>query len=141
MQSKEIVFTAAKTAEFQSNPCEMELVPGSFWIETLYSLVSAGTETACYRGSELWFRFPKSPGYSAVGRVLSVAPDVPDLKPGDLVFFASSGGWYIGHVGIYLGDGEFIHASSGGRRIMINKLSDSYWNKYYYGARRIIGVE
>ena len=64
-----------------------------------------------------------------------------DLEPGDLVFFASSGGWYIGHVGIYLGDGEFIHASSGGRRIMINKLSDSYWNKYYYGARRIIGVE
>ncbi len=90
MQSKEIVFTAAKTAEFQSNPCEMELVPGSFWIETLYSLISAGTETACYRGSELWFRFPKSPGYSAVGRVLSVAPDVPDLKPGDLVFCRGS---------------------------------------------------
>ena len=61
-----------------------------------------------------------------------------DLQPGDLVFFASTGGWYIGHVGIYLGDGEFIHASSGGRRIMVNKLSESYWTKYYYGARRLI---
>ena len=61
-----------------------------------------------------------------------------DLQPGDLVFFASTGGWYIGHVGIYLGDGEFIHASSGGRRIMVNKLSESYWVKYYYGARRLI---
>ena len=61
-----------------------------------------------------------------------------DLQPGDLVFFASTGGWYIGHVGIYLGDGEFIHASSGGRRIMVNKLSETYWTKYYYGARRLI---
>lgn len=64
-----------------------------------------------------------------------------DLEPGDLVFFASTGGWYIGHVGIYLGDGEFIHASSGGRRIMINKLSETYWTKYYYGARRLIDGE
>ena len=64
-----------------------------------------------------------------------------ELQPGDLVFFASTGGWYIGHVGIYLGDGEFIHASSGGRRIMINKLSETYWTKYYYGARRLIGSE
>lgn len=64
-----------------------------------------------------------------------------DLQPGDLVFFASTGGWYIGHVGIYLGDGEFIHASSGGRRIMINKLSETYWTKYYYGARRLIDGE
>ena len=64
-----------------------------------------------------------------------------DLQPGDLVFFASTGGWYIGHVGIYLGDGEFIHASSGGRRIMINKLSETYWTKYYYGARCLIDGE
>ncbi len=64
-----------------------------------------------------------------------------ELEPGDLVFFASTGGWYIGHVGIYLGDGEFIHASSGGRRIMINKLSETYWTKYYYGARRLVDGE
>ncbi len=70
-----------------------------------------------------------------------VSVEKADLEPGDLVFFASSGGWYIGHVGIYLGDGEFIHASSGGKRIMVNKLSDTYWSKYYYGARRLIGVE
>ncbi len=70
-----------------------------------------------------------------------VSVNKEDLKPGDLVFFASTGGWYIGHVGIYLGDGEFIHASSGGRRIMINKLSETYWVKYYYGARRLIDGE
>ncbi len=64
-----------------------------------------------------------------------------DLIPGDLVFFASSSGWAIAHVGIYLGDGEFIHASSGGARIMVSRLDEKYWSKYYYGARRLLSEE
>ncbi len=60
-----------------------------------------------------------------------------DLEPGDLVFFVSPGTWSIGHVGIYIGDGEFIHASTGSHEIVVSELSGSYWTSYYYGARRI----
>lgn len=64
-----------------------------------------------------------------------------DLQPGDLVFFcdpARSNGKACSHVGIYIGDGDFIHASSsrsGGVRI--NSLSESYYDGYYVGAKRI----
>ncbi len=67
-----------------------------------------------------------------------------DLQPGDLVFFcdpAVSKGKACSHVGIYVGDGQFIHASSGsssGRKVRINSLSESYYNKYYKGAKRLI---
>ena len=60
-----------------------------------------------------------------------------DLETGDLVFFVSPGTWSIGHVGIYIGDGEFIHASTGSHEIVVSELSGSYWTSYYYGARRI----
>lgn len=61
-----------------------------------------------------------------------------DLRPGDLVFFASGRkGKRVSHVGIYLGKGEFIHAASRNHRIQINELSEKYWARHYYGARRI----
>ena len=61
-----------------------------------------------------------------------------DLIPGDLVFFASSSAW-IGHVGIYIGDGEFIHASSGsGYCIKISSLEESYYVRMYQCARRLL---
>lgn len=62
----------------------------------------------------------------------------PDLQPGDLVFFDTNGGSRsISHVGIYIGDGQFIHASTS-RGVMISRLDDNYWSKAYYGAKRII---
>ncbi len=61
-----------------------------------------------------------------------------DLKPGDLVFFSSSRKKNrVTHVGLYLGDGRFIHAASRHHRIQINALSEDYWARHYYGARRI----
>lgn len=70
----------------------------------------------------------------------SVAKD--DLQPGDLVFFndpSISGGKACSHVGIYIGDGQFVHASSGssGRYVRISSLSESYYSKYYKGAKRV----
>ncbi len=65
-----------------------------------------------------------------------VAVDYEDLQPGDAVFFASSS-QAIGHVGIYIGNGEFIHASSGAGYVTINSLSESYYSRMYVGARRI----
>lgn len=59
-----------------------------------------------------------------------------ELQPGDAVFFASSSE-AIGHVGIYIGGGEFIHASSGDGYVTISGLDESYYTRMYVGARRI----
>lgn len=67
----------------------------------------------------------------------SVARD--ELLRGDLVFFASPTGWNISHVGLYLGDGQFLHASSGAGKVIVSSLSSRYYDTYYYGARRLLG--
>jgi len=59
-----------------------------------------------------------------------------DLRAGDLVFF-DTGGDGISHVGIYLGDGVFVHASTN-NGVVKNKLSESYYAKRYVTARRIL---
>jgi len=60
-----------------------------------------------------------------------------DLAMGDLVFF-SSGSRPIGHVGIYIGDGYFIHATSPGDVVRVTDISSEYYAARYVGARRII---
>lgn len=57
------------------------------------------------------------------------------LSKGDLVFFATSGGRRISHVGIYSGNGKFLHASGRGRKIKSADLSNTYWRGRYLGAR------
>jgi murein DD-endopeptidase len=44
----------------------------------------------------------------------------------------------VSHVGIYIGDGRFIHAPSRGKRIRINSLSDEYFAKHYVGAKNYL---
>jgi cell wall-associated NlpC family hydrolase len=61
-----------------------------------------------------------------------------DLQPGDIVLFTSSGGSYIGHAGIYIGNGQFIHAPHTGDVVKISSLSDLYYTNHYWGSRRIV---
>jgi len=58
------------------------------------------------------------------------------LQAGDLVFFNTQHRAYS-HVGIYIGDGKFIHAPKTGSRIRVEKMKVRYWSKRYSGARRI----
>ena len=60
-----------------------------------------------------------------------------NLKAGDLVFLQNTYREGISHVGIYVGDGKMIHASSS-KGIVISDLSSSYYTKHYYGARRVL---
>lgn len=58
-----------------------------------------------------------------------------NLQPGDLVFF-NTRGFRNSHVGIYLGNNEFLHAPRSGARVRVEKMGE-YWNKRYNGARRL----
>lgn len=56
-----------------------------------------------------------------------------NMRPGDIVFFKT--GWKIRHVGIYVGNGKFIHASSS-RGVTESKLNNPYWTDAYWMTRR-----
>jgi len=60
-----------------------------------------------------------------------------DLSPGDLVFF-STYAKYPSHVGIYLGDNRFVHASSRDRKVTVESLDTPYYMKRYIGAKRLL---
>ncbi len=62
--------------------------------------------------------------------------DREELRPGDLVFFNTMRKAFS-HVGIYLGDNQFVHAPRTGGRVRIEDLRDGYWMKRFNGARRI----
>jgi len=63
--------------------------------------------------------------------------DVVSLKKGDLLFFYSESWSSINHMGIYIGDGQFVHASSGQGKVMVSTLSNSYWAGHFAFARRV----
>lgn len=66
--------------------------------------------------------------------------DKEELKPGDLVFFRTYAK-FPSHVGIYLGDNLFIHASSKSKKVTIDSLEAPYYIKRFIGAKRILDID
>jgi lipoprotein Spr/probable lipoprotein NlpC len=60
---------------------------------------------------------------------------IGQLQAGDLIFFKT--GWKTRHVGIYLSDGRFLHASTS-KGVIISRLDNVYWKKKYWRAQRIL---
>ncbi|MDR0952209.1 MAG: C40 family peptidase [Oscillospiraceae bacterium] len=104
--------------------------------------VWAGTSPDGFDCSGLVYYVYKQHGYSTNRTAATlydngVSVDKANLQLGDLVFFTNSSPG-IGHVGIYVGDGQFIHASSGSGKVIISRLDSTYYTNHYVGARRII---
>jgi cell wall-associated NlpC family hydrolase len=59
------------------------------------------------------------------------------LKPGDVVFFANTYMPGLSHDGIYIGNGQFVHAADEGSGVTVSSINSSYWQNHYVGATRI----
>ena len=79
-------------------------------------------------------RLPRSSRELAVVQ----GPRIPveRLASGDLVFFGNAG--QVSHVGIYVGEGRFVHAPSTGGTVRLDRLDGSWWLQHYSGARRLL---
>ena len=80
-------------------------------------------------------RFPRvSTAQMESGSALSL--DLAKLKPGDILGFSTQDPKKTSHVGLYIGDNEFIHSSSSGVRV--SNLVNPYWEEHFIAARRIV---
>src|SRR5262249_18829313 len=64
-------------------------------------------------------------------------PSRGDLQPGDIVFFQNTYMSGLSHNGIYIGGGQFIHASDERVGVTISSLNDAYWSAHWFGATRV----
>jgi cell wall-associated NlpC family hydrolase len=71
-----------------------------------------------------------------------VSQSVPpqDMQPGDLVFFNTLRKTFS-HVGIYIGNGQFVHAPSSGKTVRVENMNTQYWKARFDGARRVENAE
>ncbi len=76
------------------------------------------------------------PRSSAAISHIGVSQKSESLRPGDLVFYNTLHKPYS-HVGIYLGDGQFIHSPSSGKSVSVVNMNEDYWQARYNGARRL----
>jgi cell wall-associated NlpC family hydrolase len=68
-----------------------------------------------------------------------VAVDRSELQKGDLLFFATTrGSGRISHVGMYIGDGQFIHSSTWGKGVVITDLGEPYYSRCFVKASRVL---
>lgn len=74
------------------------------------------------------------PRTTAEQRTMGESVSRSELRPGDLVFFKT--GWSTRHVGIYIGNHQFLHASTS-QGVMLSSLNNHYWQQKYWLARRL----
>jgi cell wall-associated NlpC family hydrolase len=67
------------------------------------------------------------------------AIDKQDLQPGDLVFFNTMKRAFS-HVGIYVGEGKFIHSPKPGAQVRVEDMGQNYWRRRFDGARRVLSL-
>jgi len=79
-------------------------------------------------------RLPRTSRELAVVQGPRIAPE--RLAAADLVFFGKGGS--VSHVGIYVGEGRFVHAPSTGGTVRLDRLDGPYWRDHYTGARRVL---
>lgn len=77
---------------------------------------------------------PRSAAQQAAGTEV-INPS--DLQPGDLVFYNTMRRSFS-HVGIYIGDGKFVHSPRAGGSVRVDDMQESYWKKRFNGARRVV---
>lgn len=91
-----------------------------------YAMMNAGFSVSRY----------SSAAYSQVSSWAKIT-GTGSLNKGDLLFFYSESWSSINHMGIYIGDGQFVHASSGQGKVMVSTLSNTYWAGHFAFARRV----
>jgi len=79
-------------------------------------------------------RLPRTSRDLAAFQGPRIAPE--RLTTADLVFFGSGGS--VSHVGIYVGEGRFVHAPSTGGTVRLDRLDGPYWRDHYSGAKRVL---
>ncbi|HGO5823290.1 TPA: NlpC/P60 family protein [Mannheimia haemolytica] len=106
------------------------------WAGTRYRMggtTKAGIDCSAFVREVMDKAFSKDmPRSTAEQRHVGHSISKSDLRPGDLVFFRKNN-----HVGVYIGNGKFVHASSS-RGVTTSSLSESYWSRNYTQSRRVI---
>lgn len=104
--------------------------------------LSGGASPSGFDCAGLVYYVLKQVGYSpyrtpAAQYNMGTYVDKSNLKAGDIVFFSGTGANGISHVGIYAGNGQFIHAPNSRSTVSYSSLTSGYWADHYYGARRM----
>lgn len=151
VNEKNVEVSSAETNdvnEEQEEEATTETVTGNQVVEYAkkylgYKYVAGGSSTKGFDCSGfttyVFKHFGISLNRASKGQIKNgVAVEKSKLQAGDLVIFNNESNSAIGHVGIYIGSGKFIHAANKKEGVTITELSMSYYSKRYVGARRVI---
>ena len=144
----------APTVQIQSGPDSLPPAPSwgqrlkrvaNDFLGTRYRLGGSSQDTGLDCSGlikQIWQRLGLSdlPHQAAKMAKLGVPVQLRDIQVGDLVFFNTTGK-QNSHVGVYVGDGRFVHASSVLKKVTENSLSERYYQKTFNGIRRVAGLD